>query len=531
MTWLPVLLGVLLGLARGQDDVIGVAAEDAPSSQTTRAMVETLRQDPGVADSLASRILRSGIGERISGAADPAQRLAEIRKWVLENPESAAQVAIGLSRDDEEGSRRFESAVLRNTSRSFQVNADHVSKSTFGRLKDSSVKSKLMGRDAEMSEEEKREILKSMFEGQGGMSNQIVNQAEDNKDPAAAAGAVGGAGLAGAYYDRLSGLNLRGYSPQVMAIQSALNQRRAPGAPKLVETGKLDYETLSYPAYGMRYDLRNLEARLRFQRNFALARLAGLEKKYRPEQLLEPEVEALLLRKAAGAKTSPRFDRRRAALERAAAALARFAAAAEPAKDPRNLSRGLLLALGSAQKDAARWITVAALEEELQRLESEGGFLTPELKAVIAACPAPPATRAAYLRRGAGFAAAWDRMKANAEQSLRRLEADDWQAAAAAVGAAQAENAALRKDLGRNIQDFVDTPYRLRGLSQDPGRWRRMLDDAVERVLPGSQWGRRLRQRSVERATLLDVFDKIAAGSLDAAHTILSAGAPSAPAR
>ena len=527
MLW-ALLLSAGLGLAGADDDIAGTAADTAQSDMA-KSMQETLRRDPSVGASLAARISQSGIADRISSSTDPGQRLADIRKWVQENPDAAAQMAVGLAQDDLEGSHRFEETVLRNTSRSFQIDAGRVRDSTFGRLKKSSLDSKLMRADGEMTEEEKREILKTVFEGQGGMSDQIITEAKDARRP----GGPGtpGAGLAAGYYDRLSQLNLRGYSPQLMAIQSSLNQRRVPGAPKLLETGKFDYETLSYPAYGMRYDLRNLEARLRYQKNYELARLAGLQGKYKPEQLLDPAVEALLQQKAAGAKLDPHFAARGLALERAAAALHGFDAAAMHAKDPNGVTRSLLVSLGTKQKEAARWITVASLEEELQRLESEAGFLSPELKELIAGCPVPDATRTAYLRRGEGFEKALLKMKANAEDAVRRLESDGWQAEVAAVEAALAENAALRKDLSRNIRDFVNTPYRLRSLYRSQPRWRELLESAVARYLPGTSWGRQLRAQSRERELLKDVFAKIATGDLEAAHTILSSAEPAPAAR
>ena len=42
------------------------------------------------------------------------------------NPDAAAHLAVGLAQDDEEGSHRFEEAVLRNTASSFHVDAAHV---------------------------------------------------------------------------------------------------------------------------------------------------------------------------------------------------------------------------------------------------------------------------------------------------------------------------------------------------------------------------------------------------------------------
>jgi hypothetical protein len=519
MTPVPALLCLLLGLAAALDEIAGTAAETS-RSDLARAFMESLQRDPSVADSLAARISESRIAGRISGASDPQQRLADIRKWVQENPDAAANLAVGLAADDQEGSRSFEETVLRNTDRSFQIDAARVRDSTYGRLRKSSLDSKLMRADESMSEEEKREILKTMFEGQGGMSNQIITEAQGSK------GAPGAAGLAAGYYDRLSGLNLKGYSPQLMAIQSSLNARRAPGAPKLLETGKFDYQTLSYPAYGMRWDLRNLENRLRYQKNAELARLAGPAGRYKPEQLLDPDVGAELLKSAAGAKLDPRFAKRVLALERAAAALRAFEAAALRAQDPDGITRGLLVELGGKQKEAARWITMAYLEEELQRLESEAGFLSAELKELIAACPVPEGTRASYLRRGEGFANALLKMKSNAQDAARRLESDAWQSSIASIEAALAENAVLRKDLGRNIRDYVNTPYRLVSLSRPQPRWKTLLAQAVERWLPGTAWGRSLRGEARQRELLKDVFTKIATGDLEAAHTILASSEP-----
>ena len=526
--WPALLLGFHLGLARAQDEAPGAAAAASAPSDTENGMQDSLRQDPAVADSLAARIARSDIGGRISDASDPAQRVADIRRWIGENPDSAAHLALGLAQDDQEGGHRFESAVLRNMSRSFGVDAEHVGQSTYGRLRKSNSDSKLMGADAGMTEEERREILKSMFEGQGGMSNQIVTQKDAGKSPPGAPGGAGAAGLSANYYDRLSRLNLRGYSPQVLAIQNALNQRSAPGSPRLAETGKLDYATLSYPAFGMRYDLRNLELRLRYQENLELARRLHLDGRYRPEQLLDPAVGSALRQKAGAAGLDPRFARRRLALESAAEALRRFETAAAAAQAPNGLTRGALIALGARQKEAARWITVAALEEELQYLESAGGFLTPALRSLITACPAPTADRAAYLRRGEGLAGAWLGMKTAAQAWARALEADDWQSAARSVGPALAEGTRLRQDLSRGVRDFTLTPSLLNASCQPQPRWREALAAAMERYLPATRWGREERGRRARCDALKDVFGKIAAGDMAAAHAILAAAEPSA---
>ncbi|MDD5655797.1 MAG: hypothetical protein PHF00_00885 [Elusimicrobia bacterium] len=508
---------LLAALACGQETVAGREAQ--PPSELAALLRQTLERDPAALDALAGRIEKSRIGERITQASDPERRLADVRDWIRSAPESAARIAVGLAQDDAEGSRHFEDSLLRNTSRSLNANADHVRQSTYGRLKRGRDESKLTDADAAMSDEEKREILKGLFEGKGGMSNQVIVPAEPGEAPADAAA------LPPDYYDRLSRFNLRGYSAQLMAMQNALNRRRPPGAPKLVETGKLDYATLSYPAYGMRYDLDNLGRRLRGQRNLELARAAGLEGRYRGEELLSPELTAQLEAKAAGGRLDPRFLRRARALERAEAALREFSAAAEAAREPEGISRPLLLERSGRRKEAARWIPAASLEEELQRLEGEAGCLSPELLAQIEACPLPAPVRAAYRGRGRAYEKTLARMKTNAASALARLESDDWNRSVAEVERALAENSSLRRNLSRDIQDFTAVPRRLRQLCRPRTRWRAWLDNLVERCLPGTAWGRRLRGRSARRGLLQDAFVKIASGDREAARAVL-VGAP-----
>jgi hypothetical protein len=503
-------------LAAAQADVSPREADQQPSELALQ-MQETLRRNPGVLDSLARRILESEIGARISGAADPEQRLADIRRWIKDSPESAAHVAVGLARDDNEGSRRFEEEVLRDADRSLTLNPDHIGKSTFGRLKRGSLESTLMRRDDKMSDEEKREIIKNLFEGRGGMSNQVINQARDARNPA-------GAAFSGDYYNRLSRLNLRGYSPQLLALQSSLNARRAPGAPRLVETGKLDYQTLVYPAYGMRYDVSNLRERLLTQQNLELARLAGLAGRYTARELASPEISALLQADAANKKLNPRFARRRRAVERAAAALSEFESAAQRSQDPDSITPGWLLTLAGRQKEAARWISVAALEEELQRLETESGFLSADLLTLIEKCPVSESLKNSYKSRGQAYQTSLEGLRMRAETALSRLQADDWMKSAHEIERVLAQEGAARGALLRNIQDYRLTPYHLSGLAAARPRWRAGLETLVERYLPGTNWGRRLRARQQQGQRLTDVFARIATGDPDAAHAILNLG-------
>ncbi len=392
-----------------------------PDLEGSNAMVDQvaqkLKDDPTLASPLAQRIARSSVAQSISPMGDPA----EIAQWVRANPDSAAVLAVGFAQDDATHSQSFENSLQAQATgpkKHLEFNPESK-RGLMGRLNKASQDSKLMRKDEQMSDEEQREILKTMFEGTGSQSNKIITQEEKGGPPDQNKSATG---VPSNYFDRLSRGNLRGYSPQLQALQSALNGRRAPGAPKLIETGRLDYETLSYPGYGMRYDVANLDAQLRAERAWAIAQALGIQVRSR-EQLSDPSFQADLDRRAAakGVKLSPGFERRRAAVERAAAALKDFDAAALPAKDPLKISRSLILGLGARQKEAARWITAASLEEELDRLEAEQGFLSPELVEMIRRCPVGEGDKAAYGRRGEDYQAALHKMKANDEAALAKL--------------------------------------------------------------------------------------------------------------
>lgn len=472
-------------------------------------------------DALAERLSRSPLAENITRETDPALRRATIKDWLLSDPESAAYLAAGLAQDDAEGGTRFQD-VLRS-SRGVLRHNPGSDKNIYGRLHRSGTDSKLLGKQSEqLSDEEKREILKTMFEGQGNQNQNIITRQDSGKSPDASAGAAAAALAGPGYFDRLSQGNLRGYSPELLVLQNALNARRPPGAPKLIESGKLDYATLSYPSHGIRFDIGNLEARLRYQRNYHLAKALGLGRAYKDAQLLDPAVEAELKAKAAGTKLDPRFQKRERALERASLALKEFDLTALAAQDPAKISRNLLSALGEKQREAARWITAASLEEELQHLENEEGFLTPELLALIDSCPFPEETRQAYKKRGEGFKARLLELKTNAGQALALLESNDWFPAIGRVEKLLAQNGVLRKDLLRDIRDYVNTPYRLAGAARPRPRWRRLLEDLLMRSLPSHPYSRKLKLQAGQKALLADVFLKIAAGDLDAAHTILA---------
>lgn len=512
---------LLAGLLLAQGSVEGVPDPRAQQEAALhRQVLEKLQSDPAMRDQLAARIANSRIAGRITDEEDPDRRLAVIRAWIDRDMASAAQIGVGLASDDASGTTNFQDIVNRTVTTRLVDNPGSA-KGLFGRLKKASRDATLMRKDEEMSGEEQQEIIKSLFEGKGGMSGKVVTQLEDGKSDAGAvgAGAFAFASPAGlGYYDRLGAGNLRGYSPQLMGIQSALNARRPPGAPRLIESGKLDYATLSYPAYGMRYDFGNLERRLREQQAWYLSKTLG--RKVSAEEAARPELAAKLGPQAAS------FGRRLAALEKAAAAMRDFDQAALAAQDPDKITRGLLLSLGGRQKEAARWLTIASLEEEVQRLESEEGFMTPDLASAIAACPVEEGSRQAYAKRGEAYAKLLAELKAQVQQALAILYAPGWEARAAEAEQLAASGAQKRKDLPRYARDYVSTAYNLAMLHRPQPRWRQVLDDLVMRWLPNTEQGQALIRRSGQKRLLIDVFEKIARGDLEAAHTILASYEP-----
>jgi hypothetical protein len=493
--------------------------------------IDTIKQkileDDQIAAGVALRISGSKLSRRITQAPDADTRQQEVLAWVKSNADTAAMLALGLAGDEKMGTHDFENSALQTSGPKLEFNTNSK-KGLFGRLRKSGLDSKLMNKNgANLADEEQRELLNTMFLGQGNQSGKIITQQLEGPKNSKG-GVVGQGGFDNSYFNRLSGGNLHGYSPQLQALQSSLNQRRVPGAPKLIETGKLDYETLSYPSYGNKYDIKNLQDRLRLEMNYALAKALGREKEFNQSQLLDPAVEAKLKADAAakGIKLPESFAARQAALERALSAVAGFDATAGPARDPMKISRAMIMSLGAEQKEAARWITVASLEEELQRVTEQEGFLSPELLDAIARAPVDQNGRDAYKRRGEDYDKKLKTIKANDAAAINALQADDWLKTIDGVQSVLETNGNLRKDLGRNIQDFVNTPYRLAALNTVKPRWRVIVDDYAKRLAPSLAYSRALLADDRQRALLKDVFVKIATGDLDAAHTILGSYEP-----
>jgi hypothetical protein len=511
-------LGAPAAPAAAQEEPAAVVAEE-----TDPAVIEVrdkLKKDAAFADSVAQRVARSRLVARLTDSGQESDRVAAAVKWIKDDPAGAAHIALGLSSDDLTGTTTYEDSLLAQLQKSYENNPG-ASRNTFGRLSKTAKDSKLLKKQQDgMSDDEKREILRSMFEGQGSESGKVLTNKNDGKPGMGVDKSGRGATAFNGIYDRLGAGNLRGYSPQLMALQSALSARRPPGAPALVETGKLDYQTLAYPSYGMSYDVENLEKRLRQERIAQLARLAG--RTLTAKDWTDPFLESKLAAQVAADKLPARVKRRADLLAKARAAQAAFAAAAEKAKDPNAITRALLVELGGKQKETARWIADAALEEELSRVDELDGFLTPQLLAAIDAAPAPADERASYKRRGEGLKAKVAKLKDNAIKAQGLLESDGWASALADVDKLVAENQDLKRALPSDIKDYARVPFAVAESLLTQPRWRVWLDDLAIKWASGLDYSRGVALRRGRLSRYMNVFGLIASGDAAGAHAALA---------
>ncbi len=493
-----------------------VVIED--QSEALRDMQNQLESDPALREALVERIMRSKVAAAITSEPDEQKRRETVREYVSTNLLTSAELAIGLARDDAAGNNKFENGITQHLKQTYRRNNE--GRGAYGVLKDAAKTSKLTTlTDQTAGEEEKREQLRNLFEGKGSMSDRIITGEAPKGGPGGESPAAASPALAATFYDRLSAGNIRGYSPQLMAFQSALNRRRPPGAPALIETGKLDHATLSYPAFGLRFDLGNMEERLRRARLAELADLAGVQLSER--DLKDPELESKLMAKLPAGKVRRDRSKRDAAIARAKTALADFEAAAEKAKDPSKISKALLVELSGRQREATRWLTAASLEEELDRLEGEDGFLTADLLAAIDAVPAPAATRENYKKRGEGYKARLDKLKANAQAALAALQSDGWLARVPEIERSMAESAGLRRNLSRDVSDYRLVPFRVAEAVHKQPRWREIVDDILVKYAKSTSYGRAVAVRRGKLARFLSIFGLIASGDSEAARRSL----------
>ncbi|MBI4422409.1 MAG: hypothetical protein HY554_01700 [Elusimicrobia bacterium] len=516
---LAVCLAVLPAWSRAQEaaPIAGEREVGAEDGEVARQVRDTLADDPAARGALARRLLASSLAERLSGGRrDPAAAEAEIAAWILANPGDAARLAVGFARDDRAGTREFESSLHERVRRYLALNPDRH-KGILGVLGAAGSQSKLVLKlDKKLAEEEQRELIKQLFEGRGSESNKVLTQ-DEAPGRSGERGGPGAVGFAGAY-DRLSELNPSGYSPDVLSLQSALNAQRPPGAPKLVESGRLDYATLAHPVYGLRHHLGRQEGSLKAQRAWELARALGRERELRAEQCSDPSVQAKLEADAKGRAVPARLERRRAALDRARAEVEQFQRAALALRDPASITRAGLRSLSTRQKEAARWLMIADLEGDLHRLESESAFWTPELEGLVRSAPAPEPARRAFLARGGAARTRLAGIRAFDEAALAVLLSQDYAARWSEMERQLAQANALRRGLSRDLLLLTRVPPALHAARRPASGWRAWLEPWVRRFAPSSAWAREAERRERRGSAWLEAFSLVAAGDFDRAQ-------------
>lgn len=514
------VMGLAAALALAQQEERPPEDSGAPETQAivesqseadvAKKVADALSGDSSMRSSLAARILRSQISAQIAGGeADPQ---AAVESWIQSNPKDAAHLAIGFAQDDESGTQEFEKSLTERVKRYLRLNPDREG-GLLGVLKAAGGESKVIRKlGKKMDEEEQRELVKRLFEGQGGAQGRVLKQPGDDQgggkpDPANPDSVVGSSA-----YDRLSALNPSGYSPDVLSLQSALNAQRPPGAPKLVETGRLDFPTLVHPIYALRADLGRQEAGLRARRAAALAQALGRSGEFKASDFADAGVQAKLEREGAGRPLPPRVARRRQALDRAKASSEEFRAAAERMQSPSSITRAGLRELSAKQKEASRWLLVATLEADLERLEAEGAFWTPELESLIRTAPATETARQAFLARGKATVARLTRIRDHDETAMRLLLAPDYAARWPAVERELASGNALRRGLSRDLTLVARVPAGLHSASRPPAGWRALAERWVRRLAPSSRWAKDAESREQRAGAWSEAFSLVAAG-------------------
>ena len=508
----PALLALLLACgapARAEDgEPSSIPQGRAVAGDQSKTLAEMRRQlslDPSLQEALVERIMQSKIAGTISQETDQVKKAADVRAWVQSDLGSASEIALGLNDDDEKGTRSYENTLVSHLVQTYERNPN-AEKGAYGVLKNAAKKSKFIDKaEQDVSDEQRREALRTLFDGKGSQDQRVITT--KTPDGKLAAEQAPTTALASSFYDRLSAGNIRGYSPQLLAMQNALNLRRPPGAPVLIETGKLDFPTLSYPAYGLRYDLNNLEDRLR-RESAALQDPGGDQRRLVRDYPGRDYLEKLSKHSAARASM----------LAKAKAALSTFEAVAARSKNPNNISKNLLVELAGHQRESARWITAASLEEELGRVEAEEYFLSAELLAQIDAVPAPVSARESYKRRGEQYKSRLVRLKTNAQKALDDLKSDSWLSKSSEIEKIMKESRPLRRNLSHGISDYRLVPYQIGQSHVRQARWREYLDDFFVKYAASSSYGRAVAARRGKLSRLLYVFGQIASGDLEGAH-------------
>lgn len=518
--WLALGLAALSPLASPPPEVGGATETQNEETGLVGRAADALRDNPGMRESLARRLLSSSLAEQLSGGErDPARAEAAVAQWIADNPTDAANLAVGFAKDDKAGTQEFESSLRERVVRYLQLNPERYH-GILGVLSAAGKEGRLIKKlEKKMDEEEQRELVKRLFDGQGGEQGRTLKQPEGDGKGGQGGNAAGPGSVAGSSaYDRLSELNPSGYSPEVLALQSSLNAQRPPGSPKLIETGRLDYATLAQPAHALRADLARQGQSLGARRAWAAARALGRDREFTAEQYSDLGVQRMLQKAAAGVKLPARLERRRSALTRARSAVAEFEKEAERMRQPGAINRAGLRLLSLRQKDASRWLVIASLEADIDRLEAEEAFWTPELESLVKTAPAAEPTRRAFLERGKAVRARLGRIKARDEAALAILMADDYAARWGMMERELAGGNRLRRGLSRDIALVGRVPGQLHAASNPVPRWRAWLESALRRFAPGTAIARQAEARARRAGGWSEAFALVAAGDFTRAQ-------------
>ncbi len=340
--------------------------------------------------------------------------------------------------------------------------------------------------DAAIKSEERAAFSNSLFDGSGIDVPWVLTRGpQAAAAPGAAAGtpsipAAAPSERPGLSLDRLSASDPTGYSPQVLVLQSRLNAARPPGTPELRITGRLDYQTLAFPALILRADLSSLSQEL--------ARLP-------------PAGGTGQAKEAPGAT----------ALQKARKALDSFARAALSARDPSRIRPSLLRELSLQQKETERWASIAWLEGDLSRLHVESRFLTPDLRATIKSLPEPPPARDAYLRAGETRRSLLKSLEQDDQTDARLLESARWRAHYKSVRQAIAVNQRQELVLDRSVRLYEAVPYALSELAAPQPAPKRLLERLTVRFFPGSRRAEEIETRLRRLRQVEGAFLRIAA--------------------
>ena len=474
---------------------------DTSDTELARTMRGLLKEDPEFADALAQRILRSSLADQMPGSADAAATRKKVCSWILENPADAGFLAVGFARDDRENTHEFEESLYKQIRRYLELNEDR-DRGILGRLKAAGGQSRRLVQDLDMDDDQRRELLQRMFEGSSGGEGRVrAKPGAEEKSSSANAPSRGSSYAGASLYDRLSAANLSGYSPQVQALQSELNRSRPPGAPKLVETGKLDAPTLRQPSYSLNYDADTLGSAWRIQRAWAMAQSLGEERRYTPELLKKTEVQDDLERRAKEKRLPDSFSRRKKALDEAARAIRDFDAAARKAEDPRALTQSLLLELSALRRNAARALLLAALEEDLARLEQLQDFYSPAFVEAVRRCPVESDSQGRLLEHARNLRSLL-RTSAELTQDAQKILSSPAHNDLLKAESKVAQARARARDLSLRVARCENWVQACANASAQPKGWRAAVERLLARMLPKSAAARRLQGNDQRRLAL-----------------------------